>query len=64
MSNGRNGLEVEEPVFVRIIPRTLHFSFTSLIVFHESYPAIPDVKEWGQKMFLHGGRPESNRRRF
>jgi hypothetical protein len=64
MSNGRNGLEVEERPFVRIIPRTLQFSFTSLIVFYEPNPAVPDVKEWGQKMFLHGGRPESNRRRF
>jgi hypothetical protein len=64
MSNGRPGLQFQGLAFVRL-HSYLHFSFGGLIVFHEPFPApIADVREWGQKMFLPGGRPESNRRRF
>ncbi len=63
MSNGRPGLVVEQRPFLKVDKR-LHFSFSALIVFHEPFPApIPDVKEWGQKMFVSGGQFESNRRR-
>lgn len=63
-SKGRPRLRVMEQPFIRV-DRGLYFSFCAWIVFREPEPtAIPDVREWGQKMFLPGGRPESNRRKF
>lgn len=61
---GRPRLRILQQPFLKIDPG-LYYSFCCWIVFHGPEPAPPpDVREWGQKMFLPGGRPESNRRKF
>lgn len=63
MSNGRPGLHLQQFAFMKI-GNQVHFSFSAWIVFHEPSPApIRDVKEWGERIFVPGGRIESNRSR-
>jgi hypothetical protein len=63
MSTGRPGIYIEELPLLVTAPQ-LWFDLRAWIVFHGP-PPIPvrDAREWGQRMFLPGGRFESNRRR-